>query len=181
MTTQTKTLLAVVGAVVIAWVIYGAYQYPQASLQSAGSPSGSSFSNAKFAGETASLASPGANGTSTSILNSDSSDRYITSLIAACNTVGTSKTAYSGTGLANWTVTVATTSTADPAALPAGYNTITGNPLVIGTSTVVSLVASSTAGVATTSQLWAANSYLTFQSNATNTAACTFGATYVGS
>lgn len=181
MTTKGKAIVAALCAVVIGLAIYGAYQYPQAVVYNTGSPAGSSFSNMKFAGETASLASPGANGTSTSVLNSDASDRYITRVFAECNTVGTSRTAYSGAGLANWFVTVATTSTADPAALPTGYNPVTGNNLVIGTSTTVSQVASSTAGVATTSNLWAAGSYLTFQSNATNTAACTFGAEYIGS
>lgn len=181
MTTKGKALVATLCAVVIGAAIWGAYKYPQAVVQGTGSAAGVAFNTAKFAGETASLASPGANGTSTSILNSDSSDRYITSVVAACNTVGTSRTAYSGAGLANWNITVATTSTADPAALPSGYNPVLGGVLNISTSTPNTLVASSTAGVSSTTLIWAANSYLTFWSNATNTAACTFGANYVGS
>lgn len=181
MTTTGKAIVAALCAVVIGGFIWGAYQYPEAVVYNTGSPAGSSFNSAKFAGETASLASAGENGTSTSILNSDVFDRYITSVVVACNTVGTSKTAYSGGGLANWTITVATTSTAAPATLPSGYNPVLGGVLNVSTSTPNTLVASSTAGVSSTTLLWAANSYLTFQSNATNTAACTFGANYVGS
>lgn len=179
MTTKGKALLAVLGAVIVSWAIYGAYQYPLA----VGSPAGSTFSNAKFAGATASLATPGANGTSTSILNTDSSDRYITSLVAACSGVGTSRVAYTGGGLAALLITAATTSTAAPSSLPSGYNTILGAAITMPTSTPASGVASSTmgTGMSTTTLIWAANSYLTFQTNATNTAACTFGAHYVGS
>lgn len=124
------------------------------------------------------LAAPGANATSSSILNPTGQDVYVSVIRAGCEGVGTSKTAYSGTGLASLTFSVATTSTAAPIAQGAG--TMNGGVFTIGTSTGNYIIASSTTGGASASYtlIWNAGSYLTFFTNATNSAVCTFAADY---
>lgn len=151
-----------------------------------GSPAGSTFGTAKFAGVAVNLASPGANGTSTSILNGDASDRYISSIKAGCQGVGSSNTAYVGGGLASLQLTVATSTTAAPAT-NSNTNSVGGGAVVISTSTAVFGISTSTIAGNSTSPgitkvyfVWASNSYLTFTTNATNTAACTFGVDYFG-
>lgn len=121
------------------------------------------------------LAAPGANATSSSILNTTGNDLYITSVKSGCENVGTSKAAYSGTGgIAALTFSVATTSTAAPIAQ--GANTLNGGTFTIATSSVYFTSASSTAVQSGSfTAIWAAGSYLTFFTNATNTAVCTFG------
>lgn len=171
-------LIALVVIVVLAggaWLLLGSNHETTA----AASPSGSSFGDAGFAGSAVSLAAPGANGTSTSILNNSGQDRIITAEKVGCENVGTSKTAYTGTGLASLTVTIATTSTATPSALG---NTNTLPVITIGTSTANFATASSTAGTPGSNlvtNIWAAGTYLTFATNATNTAACTYGVDYL--
>lgn len=192
MTTLTKSTLALIGAVIIGGFIWGAYQYPKAALL-AGSSAGTTFNTAKIAAVAVNLASVGANGTSTSILNSDAFDRYVTGVRTACVGVGTSKTAYSGAGLAALTLSIGTSSTAAPAAVPTN---LVASPLTIATSTGYFAVSSSTVGnLATTSVsgavgitgitsdnfVWLTGSYITFATNATNTATCVFGVDYMGS
>lgn len=146
------------------------------------SPTGSTFSTAKTALVAINLANPGSTGTSTSILNTDSNDRYITSVEAGCTGVGTSKSAYAGVGLAALTLTMATSSTAAPAT-NGNVNTLQ-SIITIGTSTPNFVISSSTAGGVgnnLVSNIWASGSYLTITSNATNTAVCTAGVKYFGS
>lgn len=156
-------------------------------VQYAGSSAGASFNTARFAGVVANLSTAGANATSSSVYNGDSSDRYITAIRLGCNGVGTSKTAYTGTGLSALTVSVATSSTAAPAT-NGNTNLVGGLAVTIGTSTANFVEASSTSastvpnvGSNSVANIWAAGSYLTFTTNATNTAACTFGVDYIGS
>ncbi len=73
MTTQTKSILALIGAVIIAGAIYGAYQYPEATQQLAGSSAGSSFSTAKVASQVVTVSTS----TVFSLLNTDASSRVI--------------------------------------------------------------------------------------------------------
>lgn len=181
---KTSKIIAI--AVVLGVIILGcvwAYKAnaPQSVLTGATSPVGSTFNNAKFAGVTISLASPGANGTSTSMLNTDAYDRYVSSFKVGCEGVGTSKTAYAGTGLANLQVSVGTTTTAAPASF-SSFAAIALN-FNLGTSTTNLLVSSSTLATATSSlaAVWPTNTYMTFFFNATNTAACTIGTEYFGS
>jgi len=146
-----------------------------------GSPAGSTLTNAKFAGIVVNPSVPGANATSTSILNTDTFDRYVTGFSVGCENVGTSKTAYTGTGLANWQISIGTTTTAAPAtflsfaAIASSFN--------LSTSTSDLIAASSTLQIATSSlaMVWPTNTYMTFSFNATNTAACTVGVSYTGS
>lgn len=177
MTTNTKILLSVLFAAIATVAIRGNF-YPIQQFLAATSPSGTTFGTAKFAGVAVNLASPGANGTSTSILNTDSGTRYITSLKAGCEGVGTSQTAYTGAGLSALTITAATTSTPAPAAN--GSASIGGGAFTLATATPQFTESTSTAagGTSKTYPLWASGSYLTFTTNATNTAVCTFGADY---
>lgn len=180
MTTSQK----VIAGIVIALAIVGGYYFPAVQvLQLAGTSSqGSTFSSAKFAGIAVNLNAPGANATSSSLLNTDANDRYVTALKGGCEVVGTSQTAYTGAGLASLTLFAATTSTAAPATV-SNTNKVGGGNLTIGTSTPNFTISSTTAagGSNAVYNIWPAGSYLTFTTNATNTAVCTFGADYIAS
>lgn len=182
MTTISKSLLAfaVVGAVagLIGFFGYSPFIKPVIEQIAGTSPAGTTSQTAKFFAIAVNLAAPGANATSSSILNSSANDYYITAIKAGCQGVGSSFVANTGTGLVSLQLTVATTSTAAPAAN--GANKVGGSTVVIATSSSSYVVASSTAGNPNSnglsSNVWAAGSYLTFTTNATNTAMCTFGA-----
>lgn len=180
---NNKTTWITLGVIVAILAIYGAYQYPQntntTTVQQFGTTSqGGTFDTAKFAGVAAILSAPGANATSSSILNTSDNDRFISGIRVGCEGVGTSKTAYTGAALASLTVTMSTTSTSGPAT---GGTAITA--ITIATSTPTFVAASSTPATGSVSYLsvWSTGSYLTFTTNATNTASCTFGADYFSS
>lgn len=176
-------VLSVMGA--LAW--FGATPFLKTTSntvvqQLAGSAAGSTFNTAKFAGITFGLATPGANGTSSSVTNTDASDRYVTGYRVGCQNVGTSLTAYTGTGLAALTYSIGTSTTAAPASINP-FAAITLNR-TLGTTTSAIVVASSTTQVATSSYaaIWHSGEIMTITFNATNTASgCTFGLDYMGS
>lgn len=181
-----------IALIVVALVALGAYFFPRSVYQTivqqvpgqslgAASPVGSNFSNAKFAGVTISLVTPGANGTSTSILNTDVYDRYVTATKIGCQVVGTSQTAYTGAGLSSLQFSVGTTSTSAPGTHISWANVMKN--FAVSTSTVDLLVSSSTLATATSTlaSVWPTGSYMTFSTNATNTAQCTVGVDYFGS
>ena len=176
MSTFLKAFITVVAVVAIA----GGYFFPKVPAFF-GSAAGSTFNNAFYAGVVVNLANAGANGTSTSILNNSGNTRYVTGTAVGCHGVGTSKTAYSGTGLASFTLTVATSSTAAPATL-AEYAPVM-HAFVVATSSSDYVMASSTTQTATstTAAPWHSGEYMTFAFNATNTAVCTVGVNYIGS
>lgn len=183
--TVRATIIAFVTAIVMG-AIFLVFAPKGSTIVTAGSsPQGTTVNSAKFAGASGvALATPGANATSTSILNTDANDRLITGIRMSCEKVGTSQTAYTGAGLATWQITVGTTSTAAPAATPVGFNEVGGVSYVISTSTPNFALATTTpqvGGLSSTTVVWAAGSNLTFFSNATNTAICTLGADYVQS
>ncbi len=171
--------LTVVAFVVLAALAVGAYFYPGTSQNLGNSSPGTNFNTEKQAAVAISLATPGAGATSTSILNTDAGSRYISSFKVGCSNVGTSQTAYTGTGLSSLQLTIATTATANPATIPVGFADV-ANAFALGTGTVNLLVASSTLTTATSSlaAIWHAGENLTFWFNATNTAACTIGVSY---
>ncbi len=140
-----------------------------------GSPVGTTFSTAKIAAMN--IAPATASATSTSILNSDASDRYITSAFAECTGAGSSQTAYTGAGLANLLLRIATSSTAAPVVLS---NTNYAANLTIAT-TAPATYQSTTTPTTSWMQVWASGSYLTFYPNATNTAQCVVGVSYLAS
>lgn len=166
---------------IIVWSIFSSHQSVAGS-----SPSGSTFNTAKFAGIVMNLATPGTNGTTSSILNTDANDRYLTSITEDCEGVGTSKEAYDGAGLPALKLTVSTTTTAvplQPASIFAapvlnGAVATTSNWLVNSTSTNPSGYATGSTASTSIADVWLAGSYLTFWWNATNTAVCTVGAHY---
>lgn len=175
-----KSLL-VSSFVVVAALAIGAYFFPVQQPPTGTSVAGSTFNTSKIAGVAFAPASPGANATSSSVLNSDASDRIVTAVEFGCENVGTSKTAYTGTGLAAFQVSVGTSSTAAPASVPT--NLIGGGAITIATSSGTFVLASSTApnsGTPVFSLVWAAGSYMTFFTNATNTATCTGAVRYLG-
>lgn len=186
MTTTSKSLLAfaVVGALAGLIAFFNFSPFHEAVVQQlvGASDTGSTFNTAKTALIAVAPTAPGTNATSSSILNTDANDRYIISEEVGCSVLGTSKTAYSGTGLSAFTVTFATSSTAAPATAGSLGQTIGGGALTIATSSAFYAISSSTAGVGNTagsSNVWLAGSYLTMQFNATNTAACTVGVRYL--
>lgn len=175
-------------AVIVAIVCLGAGYFIGKSLNSsqvsvAASPTGTTFATPKLAIAVISLATPGANGTSTSILNSSANDYYVNNVRAACEGIGTSKTAYTGTGLAALTFAIATSSTSAPAT-NSNTNYVGGIAFTVSTSTTTFELSSSTAaapGTSITNVIWASGSYMTITANATNTAACTVGVEYFSS
>lgn len=167
------------GLVLVLLVAIGAYFYPGA-VQSLGavSPTGTTYGDSKFVAVSISLATPGAGATSTSILNTDGADRYITTTKVGCQSIGSSRTAYTGTGLANLLLTVGTTTTVNPVTIPTSPFLVV-NAIPISTTTANFVLASST--LLTGSQnatLWGAGVALTFWFNATNTAQCSIGVDY---
>lgn len=175
----------IIASLVVVLAIFGAYFFPRPVKQSvlAGSPQGATFNSSFQASVVASLASPGANATSSSVYNGSGSDYYITAIKAGCESVGTSKTAYSGGGLASLQLSVGTSTASAPAVIPT--NLVGGGAVVIGTSTATFVISTSTSGGANGTPsayaIWPNGSYMTFWANATNTATCTFGVDYFSS
>lgn len=170
-----KVIFSLVGIVAVLALI-GAYYFPQFQTSVGASPTGTTWGTARIASINWSLASHLA--TSTSLYNYDTQPRIIESSFVTCESMGTSKTAYTGAGLANLIIRAATTTTEAPAVITnANY---AANYATVATSTAVLLTASSTEGVINGySRIWPAGTYLTFWSNATNTAQCTVGVKYI--
>lgn len=181
MSNTTKIVLGVIAAV----IVVGGYFYPGSTsttvqqLVGGTGTAGSTFGTAKYAGVIMTPSAPGTNATTSSILNSDATDRYVLSTEIGCETLGTSLTAYTGAALASLTVTAATSSATTPAVKPS----IRVGVITISTSTPPFTFASSSQLTATSSfgAVWSTGSYMTFDWNATNTATCTVGVRYIGS
>lgn len=170
----------VVGLVCLLVGGYVGTHYLGSKAQLAGaSPTGATFSSAKLPAIVMNLTS--STGTSSSILNTTGNDQYITALKVGCEVVGTSLTAYTGTGLSKLTLSFATSSTASPTS-NGNANVIGSSAMTVSTSTAQFTEASSTAsngstspGSSLVSNIWGAGTYLTITANATNTAQCTVG------
>lgn len=163
----------------VALAIVGGYFYPRIkeSTNATGSPVDSTFSTAKIAqiNITPSIETA----TSTSIQNTDTSNRWVTGSYVACTGVGTSLTAYTGAGLASLTVKAATTTTRAPATVS---NTNLVMDAVVSTSTPFAFNAATSTGTSNPGLLiWSSGSYMTWFFNATNTAACSVGISYIAS
>lgn len=181
-----KTTLTVVGIVLAGLIGVAAYFHAddvgKLIASTLGATQGGTFDTAKLAAVSVNLANPGANATSSSVYNSGANARYVTGVQVGCTGLGSSKTAYTGAGLASLQLTVGTTSTAAPATIPNQAHLV-ASAMVIATSSADNAFASSTTatignGLAT---VWPAGSYMTFWFNATNTAACTVGVNYLSS
>lgn len=173
---STSTLGKIVIGILALAAIYGAYQYPQVtqSVQTFGAV-GATFNTAKIAAINWTLSD---SATSTSILNGDANDRIVEGAQYWCSGVGTSKTAFTGAGLDALSFSAATTSASAPAIIT---NTNFVLNTTVATSTATLFVASTSPGLTATAaqRIWASGSYLTFWSNATNTAACNIGVQYL--
>ena len=179
---MTKTLKVLF--VVLTLLAVGGWFYPLSSIVheqpvTYSSTTGTTFNTAKVAAIVFTPATAAA--TSTSIYNGDASDRKIQSFFADCSGMGTSFAAYSGAGLVSGGLifSYATTSTANPNT-PQTANAIS---ISVATTTPDSY---NITGAATTTptglqRVWAAGSYATFSSNATNTASCVVGVNYLAS
>lgn len=184
MTLIQKSILALVGVIVLVGA-YGGYRYlfaPAVQPVVSTSTQGSTENTSRRATIAVLLAAPGANATSSTILNASPNDYYVNSLDVGCEKIGTSQTAYTGAGLASLTATFATSSTAAPSAIPSS-NSI--GVLTVATSSAFWGVSSSTLsgpnGVTGSTNIWASGSYLTITFNATNTASCEVGVGYFSS
>lgn len=124
--------------------------------------------------------------TSTSILNSDSNDRIIESAKYECTGIGSSFTYLTGAGLASTglILNAATTSVANTGSQGNTNLVFDNSNTVATTSPTLAFISSSTPGTIganVTNRVWASGSYLTFTTNATNTAVCTVGVSYIPS
>lgn len=164
------------GLIVVGIVAILGLRFPHAELQNAtAAPAGSTFGTQKQG--SISFIPSSTTATSTSILNSDSTDRFLTIEQSACQGVGTSFTSVSAL-----TLKAATTSTASPGVVT---NTNLAESITIATSSTYFVSATSTnssigqSAIGLGSLVWPAGSYLTFWVNATNSAVCTVGFQYV--
>lgn len=174
---MTKIIISLVLAVVIGGAIYGAYQYPQIPTIF-GSSVGSTFTTQKMVA--VNMAPLTAAATSTSILNTDSSARWIADFgLAGCTGAGSSFTYpnNSGTGLAALLIQAATTSVANQGLQG---NTNYALNMTVSTSSPA-YTESATSTLASNAGYWAPNTYMTFTFNATNTAACIVEMDYIPS
>lgn len=175
-------IIKIVGAIVVLAAIVGGYSYPHITqLGGASSSAGASFNTAKIATIEFSLAT--ANSTSTSILNTDGSDRIIESVKYSCPSLGTSFTGWTGAGLTNLLFNAGTTSTSG-AQVTSGRLLI--NAVISTTTQPITYLSSTTPGISGVSgndwvRVWNSGSYFTVTSNATNTATCLVGVSYLAS
>lgn len=169
--------LKYVALVLIAGAVgFGLARYFSVPSVVAGSPAGSTFNDAKFAAVSMAPATSAAS--TTSILNTDGSGRWLSGELVACTGIGTS-----GTSVANLTVQAATTSVSGAGL--GGNTNLAMNIVVSTTSAAFSMNASSTlaSGVSTGTDLyyWPAGTYLSFLFNSTNVGTCVVKADYTPS
>ncbi len=190
MTNKIINYILVGCVILVIGVVIGAkYFGPKPTINVGTTPAGATFGDAKTAvvvmnlGNLSATGIPQANATSSTILNSSPNDYYITTIKGACQNIGTSFSAYAGAGITSGGLNfrVATSATAAPNAAPTA-GIVSGLIVPISTTTTYFSFASSTTGVnATSTIIWTAGSYLTFTTNATNTALCSFGVDYFSS
>lgn len=174
--TKTMKYIVSVVAVVVAIAIYGAYLFTQSDSLGVATPSTASTTNSTAKIASIAMTPSTSNASSSSLYNSDATDRIIESAFVTCSGVGTSLTYLTGAGLAGWQIKFATSSN--------GIQTGNLNQFVMGISTSTPDVYNYTTGTTTPLdyvRVWAAGSYLVPTFNATNTAACTAGVHYLSS
>jgi hypothetical protein len=173
---KNDKLIAGVVATIVGFLVIAGLFLPIQSGLFGNSPVDTQFGTKKIAAISWNLSSGTA--TSTSIYNSDQNDRIIDSSFVSCSGVGTSRTAYTGAGLAALTLRAATTTADSPATLTNTNYAV--NYASISTSTPWSYTTSSTEPVlGVYGRVWPSGTYLTFTANATNTATCVVGVNYV--
>lgn len=182
--TYKNNILVFVVAVIIGLIV--GYSFAPVQVENVStSPAGTQSSTANFYSITVDMSQVA---TTSSILNTSSNDKFVTGIRAGCESIGTSKTYTTGSGLAILTLTVATSSTASPVTTRTNTQIVGGSAITISTSTANFVISSSTAigpveayGSSAVNNIWASGSYMTFYTNATNTAHCTFGVDTINS
>lgn len=173
---MTKTLGFLLGALVLVVAIAGGYFFPELKI-TVGSPAGTTFNTAKVA--QININPQSITSTSTSILNTDTSDRIVTDGFVSCSGL-TNMFASTNAGVATFNWTAATSSTPAPAPSITG-STFAAMQVSLATSTTYNETATSTWTVPW-GHIWTAGTYMIFQTNATSSGAlCTVGVHYVGS
>lgn len=172
---NTKNVLLGIGVVVVAGIAVLGLFFPRSTSLTTTvvqgiSNVGASNSTSKLFTITSSPSTDGA--TTSSILNTDGTDRAVTSVVAFCTGVASSKTYLTGTGLAAFTVQMSTSTSA----VDAKANTNYVASFTIATSSSWSQVSSTTPYAGAVNSVWPTNTYLNITYNATNTASCTIGA-----
>ena len=169
----------IVALVIVAAIAVGGYFFPRAVPQAVSSLGSNSGTNT-LAKQLEAVSWNLSTGTSTSVYVPENMTAARFQL--SCTGVGTSKTAYTGAGLASVTLKVATTSSSHTSDTPTSNTTVSNTNLVVSTvlatSTAIRTIASTTqsvGGKAGVSQLLRAGSYVTFFTDATNTAVCNIG------
>lgn len=179
---MNTTQKIIAGIVLVGLIAIGGYYFPKSSkttVIAGSSPTGATFGDAKVAAVI--IAPATTNATSSGILNTDGSDRYVTDSFVACASLGTSFTwNNAGTGglLAGFKFSASTSTVATQN----GNTNFSMNVNVATTTPTDSFVASSTEGFPLfAGRRWASGTYEVFTANATNTAVCTVGLHYVSS
>jgi hypothetical protein len=167
-----KNLKIYIATLVVVLAIVGGYFFPKVNNKfGAVSATGTtnnvtSWSSITFVPSTAST---------TSLLNNGASDRAILGSYAMCTNEVTVLNWATGAGLANFTVKAATTTLDGSTVGLAGSVNYIMN-VNIATTTGYGFVATSTEGYPIyVGRIWPTGTYLTFITNATSTATCSFG------
>lgn len=115
-------------------------------------------------------------GTSTSLLNTDGTDRAVTSTVAYCTGIGSSFSGFAGAGLANLTLKSSTSTSATVTAATLANINYMYNASVSTSSPWLSIASSTIGGgLGDVTRVWPTGTYINFEFNATNTASCTLG------
>jgi len=172
MTTFSKSLLAfaVVGALAGIVAFFNVSPFRSAIEQLAGSAAGTTFQTAKVAAVNFAPATSAAS--STSILNSDAGNRYITDTFLDC---------LGANGQGFQTIQGATTSVAS-LGLQGSINYFASTTATTTAAANNMYVSTSTEGaLGSETRVWGAGSYITFVVSSTNSGACTAGVHYLQS
>lgn len=116
--------------------------------------------------------------TTTSILNTDGTDREITSSVVACTSLGNSFTFQTGAPLANFNVRMSTSTVAG--GLQANTTNLASNITIATTSAWFYLASTTEPNPTYVGRVWPSGTYLNILFNATNTATCTVGVRALG-
>jgi hypothetical protein len=170
---KNKIIIGIVCLVLGALV---GYNLSSPSFRGISTSTTSVFSTAKIA-EVGFIPTTASATTSAVLLNTDATDRIVTSAFAFCNGVGTSQTYLIGTGLAGLTFVMGTSSSVANS-LP----NVSSWALAISTSTSYAYTSTTTEPVSgPQGRIWASGTYWIINSNATNTASCVAGVHYLAS
>ncbi len=176
---KTTITTAVVGLIVGVILGYGAFHktYVQVNVPVGGSSSAAGTSNLGSREAAVVMLPLTASATTTSILNTDGSDRAITSSSAFCTGLGTSN-AFTGGALASLLVQMSTSTV--------GFAGLQSNANYAGNLTIATTTSTYYTGASTTEtfpqyfgRIWPSNTYLNITFNATNTGTCTVGVKYM--